>query len=173
MQNGKPAPSRGRQEFPALKDDIGEDPARWLDRDLITPGATRIDVDRYADGTVDDARVVVDRRVSSGIEFVDARIRGIDHIEVVRAWIAVERALGRGPDGGPREQIIARLEKREQQLEQIGERPERLEDAGERTPAPPKDVVWSDTEDGSRPEMASVGNRHPSRRDIATDGGDR
>ena len=127
MQNGKPAPSHDRKRFPSLREDIGEDPARWLDRDLVTPECRKVQVSRDRSRSPADVRLVPDRAVSSGEAFVRARIRGIDRIAVCRAWRAVERALGRGPDGGPRERIIALLEQRERELEDIGERPDRLE----------------------------------------------
>lgn len=174
MSNGKPANTRDRQEFPGLKEEIGEDPARYLDRDLITPEAVRIDTKRKSDGSVDEVRVIQDRNVSTGMALVDARIRGIDQIEVCRAWMAVERALGRGPDGGPREKIIQRLENREQQLEAIGERPDRLEH-GPRLPPEwttvESNVEFVDQPDGEQATMASTSSRHQTRSDVATDGG--
>lgn len=86
-----------REQFPGLKDDIGEDPARFLDHELVTD---------------EDMR-----------RLVFARIRGIDTIAACRAWIAVERNL----DRGPREKIIETLQARIDMLEEIGERPDRLE----------------------------------------------
>lgn len=169
MQHGKPASASDREQFPKLQESIGEDPARWLDRDLVTPGATRIDV-RHG-----KARLFPDRDVSSAATFVRARIRGIDRIEVCRAWKAVERALGRGPDDGPREQVIAMLEKREQELEVIGERPDRLEHGPRLPPSwttTESVAVWTDTEDGTRPTMAGLGSRR-DRSAARTDGGER
>jgi len=58
---------------------------------------------------------------------VRTRIESIDRIEVIRAWKAVERRLGRGEDGGPRSGIVQALDEREGVLEEIGERPDRLE----------------------------------------------
>jgi len=92
-----------RESFPVLQEQIGEDPGRYLDCDLVGPD-------------VDDGRVML----------VRARIRGIDSIETVRAWIAVERRLGHGPADGPREGIIRLLDQREERLEDIRERPDRL-----------------------------------------------
>jgi hypothetical protein len=51
--------SPDRDRFPSIREDHGEDPARFLDRPL----------------------------------FIRARIRGIDTIALVRAWMAVERRL--------------------------------------------------------------------------------
>jgi len=92
-----------RREFSSLRADIGEDPARWLDREI----ASR-----------------TDQANRKGV--VDGLISGMDSLARVRAWKAVERALGRGRDGGPRSWVIERLDEREATLERIGERPDRL-----------------------------------------------
>ncbi|WP_284007849.1 hypothetical protein [Haloarcula pelagica] len=97
-----------RLRCPTTRERIGEDPARWLDRELIT------DADR--------------RRI------VLTLIDGMDSIERVRAWKACERRLAnpqaddnpRNPLEEPRAKIIHRLEQREAWLELHGERPERL-----------------------------------------------
>jgi len=94
---------------PNLRDQIGEDPARWLDWDLL----------------VDQARA----------EIVRTLIDGIDSMERLRAWRAVERKLAnddhndgaRNPLEEPRGPIMQRLDQREQWLELNGERPDRLE----------------------------------------------
>lgn len=88
-----PAERSDRREFPRVVDDIGEDPARYLD----APWDERS-------------------------EMIAGRIRGIDTLAVARAWVAVERRLGRGDDDGPREHIIERLEDRIDDLEAAGER---------------------------------------------------
>jgi hypothetical protein len=97
----KPGASADRQTFPKLREDPGvrEDPARFLDHDLV--------------GT-------------EWSEIVESRIRGIDRIRVARAWIAVERALGRGSDDGPRDAVIEMLEDRIAFLQEHGERPRDL-----------------------------------------------
>jgi len=92
--------SRDRERFPELREQLGEDPARWLDWSI--PGER-------------------DRE-----RMVRTRIESIDRIEVIRAWKAVERRLGRGEDGGPRSGIVQALDEREAVLEEIGERPDRL-----------------------------------------------
>jgi len=92
----RPGSSVDREEYPRLRSDIGEDPARFLDHELVTD---------------EDMR-----------RLVFARIRGIDTIATCRAWVAVERNL----DRGPREKVIETLERRLDTLEQIGERPDRL-----------------------------------------------
>jgi hypothetical protein len=62
-------PTRDREQFPAVKDRIGEDPARFLD---------------YPEDP-------------EGLRLAYARIRGIDRQEVVVEWLRVERELERGP----------------------------------------------------------------------------
>jgi len=94
------SPSRDRRTFPSLREDIGEDPARWLDWEIVS------NEDR--------------KRMLVGL------IRGMDRLDRLRAWKAVERRLGRGRDGGPRRWVIDRLDEREATLEEIGERPDRL-----------------------------------------------
>ncbi|WP_423745088.1 hypothetical protein V5735_03420 (plasmid) [Haladaptatus sp. SPP-AMP-3] len=81
-----------------LKEDVGENPARFLDHALVEYGAS------HTDETIQS--------------LVVARIRGICYLEVVNAWIAVERKL----DRGPRDNIISLLEERKAYLEENGER---------------------------------------------------
>ena len=81
-----------------LKGKLGENPARFLDRDLIERG------NDHTDRTLQ--------------RLVFARIRGIDRLETVNAWIAVERKLNRGPRG----RAIDLLEARKAQLEDHDER---------------------------------------------------
>lgn len=91
-----------RGETPAwqrrLKEKLGENPARFLDYELVERGSS------HTDRTLQ--------------RLVRARIRGIERLEVVNAWIAVERKL----DRGPRDRIIELLEKRKAHLEANGER---------------------------------------------------
>jgi hypothetical protein len=103
--SGKPAASTDREKFPSLKEDIGEDPARWLDRRLVERGPS------HTDATLQRA--------------VLARINGIGDVATARAWIGVERRL----DRGPREPVISRLEDRIERLKEIGDREERLANA--------------------------------------------
>lgn len=91
---------RYTESFPSLREEIGEDPARFLDVPLLGSTAT-----------------------STPFGLARARIRGIDHIATANAWIAIERALGRGDNGGPREQVISLLEERITELKDTGERP--------------------------------------------------
>ena len=115
--------TRDRETFPTLAEDIGEDPARYLD------------VDRVED-----------------LKLAKARIRGIDYLGVLRAWQAVERNLASNGvvSEHHRRQVMEWLEEREVELEEIGERDERVEADG-RTPSPPATVTWVDCEGGERP----------------------
>ena len=146
-----------------LKRKLGENPARFLDHDLVERGH------RHTDHTLQ--------------RLVRARIRGIDRLEVVNAWIAVERKL----DRGPRDQIIDLLEERKDYLEDHGERPDlRTTSLDERPPRYqlhhrdlPDANVTVVTDDGEcvpyeeRPTAASVGSTFDStaKREVATDGG--
>jgi len=107
----QPGSTVDREKFPPLRSDIGEDPARFLDHELVTDADMR--------------------------KMTFARIRGIDTIATCRAWIAVERRL----DRGPREAIIERLQERIETLEEIGERPERLTEREEPRNIPKKRVI--------------------------------
>ena len=99
-----------RLRCPNLVERIGEDPARWLDWDLLAD--------------------------SQRAEMVRTLIDGIDTIERIRAWRGVERKLAnddendgaRHPLEDPRAAIMQRLDQREQWLELHGERPDRLPD---------------------------------------------
>lgn len=83
-----------------LQDKIGEDPARYLDADLLMNS---------------------DRR-----ELARARIRGIDRIEVVGAWKAAERKLADRDDRDPRSKVLEWLDERKAHLQEHGERPRDL-----------------------------------------------
>ncbi|WP_231183074.1 hypothetical protein [Haladaptatus sp. DYF46] len=93
--------SPARDETPEwqrrLKGKLDENPARFLDHDLVEHGSN------HTDHTLQ--------------RLVTARIRGIGTIEVVNAWIAVERKI----DYGPREGVISLLEERKAFLEEYGE----------------------------------------------------
>lgn len=86
----RPDDSPNRREFPGIKDELGEDPARWLDREM----------------TDEHARIVV------------AMIRGMRSLRRLKAWRSVEIALDRGEGGGPREDVLALLDERKLYLEQ-------------------------------------------------------
>jgi len=97
-----------RLRCPKLLDRIGEDPARWLDQDLLSHP---------------------DRR-----KLVFALIDAIDSVQRLEAWRAVEKRLAndryaekaRNPLEKPRAKIMQRLDQREEWLELHGERPDRL-----------------------------------------------
>ncbi|WP_324662424.1 hypothetical protein [Haloarcula sediminis] len=104
----QPADTSRRIRCPSLVEDIGEDPARWLDWDLLA----------------DSARAAMVRTL----------IDGIDTIERLRAWRGVERKLANDDQNGdarnpleePRGPIMQRLDQREEWLKLNGERPDRL-----------------------------------------------
>lgn len=83
-----------RERFPSLVDDIGHDPARWLDWPLV-----------------DDAH---QRRLTHSV------VRGLADVTACNAWVAVERALGRGADDGPREPVLEWIDDRRQELVEMG-----------------------------------------------------
>lgn len=83
---------------PTLVEEIGEDPAQFLDRP-----------------------------VSHADQWPKARIDGIERLAVCRAWMAVERKLGRGDGGGPRDLVMQWLEAREAFLQEAGDLEERME----------------------------------------------
>jgi hypothetical protein len=99
----------GRQDVPEwraqIREDVGEDPGRWLARDLL-----------------DDPGGDMDSR-----EWLATRIDGIDRLDVLRAWLAVERRLANERGRAPREPVLELLEDREQELEREGDRWERLD----------------------------------------------
>jgi len=124
--------TRDREEYPSLKADIGEDPARYLD------------VERLEE-----------------LKLARARIRGIYFIQVIRAWKAVECSLSeRGTVSEHHRQTVMRwLDEREAELEEIGERDERV-DAGGRTPSPPAEYTWVDCKGGERPTATVDADRY-------------
>jgi hypothetical protein len=79
-----------RETFPEVADEIGEDPARFLDNPLVVPGE------------------------SSPMLLAKARIKGIADTDTIEAWIDVETRL----DRGPRKKVIALLNQRRAQLEE-------------------------------------------------------
>jgi hypothetical protein len=85
---------------PTLKDQIGEDPARWLDWDFLADAGRK--------------------------SLVMSLINGMDTLQRLRAWRAVERRLAARDDREPRAAIMQRLDQREEWLELHGERPDRL-----------------------------------------------
>ena len=81
----------------AIAERIGEDPSRWLDRDLVERGPG------HTDRTMQRA--------------VHARIQGIRSRAVIDAWQQVEVRL----DRGPRQQVMAWLNQRDQVLKERDE----------------------------------------------------
>jgi len=115
------AASGDRERFPEVAEVIGEDPARWLDRDLFDHGVTRhrwIEGDPYPEYAPRP-----DEDVSAPGQMIRDRIQGIDDLSVIARWLEVEHALGRGP----RDRVVELLEARAAELKEIGERPERLQ----------------------------------------------
>lgn len=84
-------------ESPDIEETLGYNPARFLDQRVGKDGCTK-------DLTA------------------KALIRGIEDIETIRAWIAVEVDLGRA-DGGPRREIIKWLNRQQAQLEDDADAP--------------------------------------------------
>jgi len=139
----------GREQFTEIAERIGEDPARYLDSDVVERGRGHT--------------------TSTGRDLLFARIRGIDRLGVINAWIQVERALERGP----REPVITLLERRRDWLLENGDSEDRPD--GEREPSAPKEVVFLD-EDGEPYERSSIEAKLRERREaaaaaVATDGG--
>ena len=128
-----------REQFPKIAQEIGEDPARFLDAPLLAP----------------------DREGASPFLLAQARIRGIDRFDVLQAWITVEVALERGP----REQMIALLNQRKSELDELGERSDRLGDRRWINPDSPESVaVWPENDNGNQ----STTYTRPTRRNATT-----
>jgi hypothetical protein len=100
----------------AIADDIGEDPGRWLDRDLVERGPG------HTDRTLQRA--------------VHARIQGIDYREVIDGWQQVELQLER--EACPRQRVMAWLNQRDAWLQEHGDRDERLERVDRSAPSEPE-----------------------------------
>jgi hypothetical protein len=124
--NGKPAQQTKRERFPAVRERIGEDPARYLD---------------YPEDP-DQLRLAY------------ARIRGIDRQSVIVEWLRVERELERGPRetviGWLQERNRELIEHgdRDDQLETAVDHEATL-------PSVSCDVEYLDHPDGERPTSAA------------------
>ncbi|WP_373190014.1 hypothetical protein [Halolamina sp.] len=116
-----PGQSGDRQRFPDLAEDIGEDPARFLNRDLFEHGQVRLEERDHSEFNEGNQRVVRDEAVSAPGEMIRDRIQGIDDLAVARAWRAIELRLERTPEGG-RGVVVGFLEDRIDKLEADGER---------------------------------------------------
>ncbi len=110
-----------RYDVEAMIENIGEDPARWLDQNLDHHGVARLEEREFAAWDEDNYRVVPDEEVSKPLEMVKGRIDGIHTVAVARAWEAVERRLRSTPEGG-RDVIIDHLNDRIDELQEHGER---------------------------------------------------
>jgi hypothetical protein len=146
-QSGNSAPDR--EEFPEIAEELGEDPARFLDKPLAPP--------RIGE--------------TSPMALAHARIRGIDSRYTAAKWLEVEHRLERGP----RESVVERLEQRHRHLEEQGERElpgRRADKLRERSEALPSESVaeWPDREGGDR--SAAFVSGSPFSRERVTDGGD-
>jgi len=119
-QGSRPERSE-KYDIEAMVANIGEDPGRWLDRDLFGHGVTRLEANEGAGYREDDQRLIRDSYVSAPGQMISDRIDGIDEIGTASAWMAVERALPRTPDGG-RDVVIGLLEQRIDELQEDGER---------------------------------------------------
>jgi hypothetical protein len=88
------------EETPAwqqkLKADVGENPARFLDRRIPNPPPQN--------------------------SMFRARLEGIDRLAVIGAWEAAERRLASEQDRRPRDHVLRLLEKRREYLQEHGER---------------------------------------------------
>ncbi|WP_089650117.1 hypothetical protein [Halobacterium hubeiense] len=140
MSTGQRPTSQERERFPGLREDLGEDPAAFLDVPMFREGGGE-----------------------TPLRTAFARIRGIDSLETVNAWLAVERQL----DRGPRDNVMAALRERRQFLEEHGERPEDF--PTEEGPARYRarevregvecEYEWVDQEDGKQATVAGSGMR--------------
>lgn len=154
QQSGNSAPDR--EEFPEVAEQIGEDPARFLDKplapDFLSGGDT------------------------TPLALAKARIRGIDRLEVVARWLEVEHQL----DRGPRESIVEKLEQRGRVLKEHGERELPNWSAEERRQCSAElfeesVAEWPDRDGGERSStFSSVAQRQQRQREerAATDGGE-
>ena len=152
-------------DFERMRDNIGENPAHFLDQPLFTG----------------------DDGCSDPVEMIRDRIRGIDRLAVLACWTKVEEELGRTPAGG-RDRIMEMLADRREFLVDHGERPvdlqtewpqdlpNRYQPYGDRE-VPPKEchVIRRDGERvpyEDRPTTASVGRSVSSSTTASADGGE-
>jgi hypothetical protein len=105
-----PGSRASHRRFPRA-DDLGEDPCRWLDRDLVH---------RDPDGDMDSRT------------WLRVRIDGIDELAVVRGWMCAERWLANEDGREVREGVMQLLRQRERELEGEGDRWERTDRAAAR-----------------------------------------
>lgn len=89
------------------------------------------------------------RFLDVGGQTLDARLEGIDSIDVARRWIEVEVELGDYREDSPRQDIIARLNARIEHLREHGDREEQLRRKRGIEVHPDRNVAFVD-EDGER-----------------------
>ncbi|WP_340099465.1 hypothetical protein [Salinibaculum salinum] len=123
--------SMDRARYQKINDEIGEDPAQWLDKPLFKSP---------------------ERNSTSAGWAIQHRIKSIDSFAVLGAWKGVERNLERGP----RDRVMKMLNERAQELEDIGERPDRLQ-ARDGRDVPEKE--WYIVRDGERLSWSEVDRR--------------
>ncbi|WP_136688649.1 hypothetical protein [Halorhabdus amylolytica] len=158
-----PSSTQDRIECPDIAEEIGHDPARFLDHDLMTSEYQRLEIERDSSGSVVEARTVPDRYCSTGAAFVKSIISGIDRLEVIDAWLEVETQR---LDRGPRKTVVAELNQRRAELEEIGERPDRLPEGPRR---PPK---WYHQDDDGDSDDEQLTAMEQLEKRAATDGGE-
>lgn len=93
MSYRRPVADADRPQLNDIAEEIGEDPAQFLDSD-------------------DD--------------LLWARLKGIDRVDVARAWIEAEIEFGEYRGDSPRSKVIGALNQRIQELEETGEREDKL-----------------------------------------------
>lgn len=130
-----PAGGHSTQEFPEIEARIGENPARFLDYDVL--GST-------AAGE------------SKPSLMLEARIQGIDYLDVCIAYLAVETQLDR--EECPRSGVMQLLEERKAWLKDHGDRPRGGRVDHDAVPQTESVVTW-DTDDGEQRTVASPGGR--------------
>lgn len=106
----KPADRSEHPSYPSIKADLGYNPARFLNHDLLETG----------DGGTTESNQMLVRAV----------IRGLGSVAAVRAWTVVERNLAHQVDDRePRQPVLDWLAEREAELEGQGDLKDRLEAA--------------------------------------------
>lgn len=143
-------PGLNRQVYPHIEEKVGEDPARFLDREILVQSGLQ---------TVTREGYRPDVRVSDPLEFIASRIQGIDRLEVIGAWLYVEADLLRTPDRSETDQrrdgrpkIRELLHERATELEAEGGRDEKLQHRREIVVDDDQEddveTIWQHTKDG-------------------------
>jgi len=137
------SPGASRQQDYA--DPAKQTAARWLDRDLQTPGDTRQE-EGFTDDGFPEMQLVPDDDVTSEWPCVQSVIETLDDAAEIRAWIGVENDLGRD-DGAARERVINALVQRLNAVEMDDAPTPRRVGPVESTAST---VQWTDREDNDR-----------------------